>query len=112
MDEQLQQPQREPDRPFFKGFGITVLANLLGLLAYSGLLLMIESQTPDGARQGIFAFGVLFISLIHAAACFIASIVLFILKRPDLGTGFLLAALMIPLIGFSFCLGGYQGNFH
>ena len=110
MDEQLR--PTEPERPFFKGFGITVMANLLGLLAYSGLLLMIESATPGGASDGIFSFGVLIASFAHAAACLIASIVLFILKRADLGTGFLLSALVIPLIGFSFCLGGFHGNFH
>jgi hypothetical protein len=108
MDEQMPQPER----PFFKGFGITVLGNLLLLLAYSALLLIIENETPGGAREGIFSFGVLIASFTHAASCFIASIVLFILKRPDLGTGFLLSALVIPLIGFSFCLGGFHGNFN
>mgnify|MGYP001475732313 CR=1 FL=1 len=108
MDEQM----TPPERPFFKGFGIVVLANLLGLLAYSGLLLMIESQTPGGARDGIFSFGVLAVSFTHAVLCFITSIVLFIMKRPDLGTGFILSALVIPLIGFSFCLGGFHGNFN
>ena len=67
--------------------------NLLGLLAY-----------------GIIAHLVVIGSWIHLGLCVPAAIVFYILKKPSIGSGFLLASLFIGMIGFSMCLGVMAGG--
>lgn len=83
--------------------------NLLGLLAYSGLihlgLLVLGEDTQLGLVYSVIT------SWVHLALCVIAAIVFFILRKPSIGSGFLLAALFVGMIGFSMCVGVFASNY-
>ena len=55
---------------------------------------------------GEFSFTMLFWGAIQSVACFIAAIVLFIMKRPAYGLAFILASLVVLILGVSICFGG------
>jgi hypothetical protein len=90
-----------PQPPFVKGFGYTVLGNLVFLLLYSAIFLILENS-----HRNLFSTDVFFASFVHAAMYLLISIGCLFAKRPGLGLGILLSALVVPLIGFSICMVG------
>jgi hypothetical protein len=82
--------------------------NLLGLLGYGLVIhavILIQGQLMENAM-----FYTVIGSWIHLALCVPAAIVFYILKKPSIGSGFLLASLFIGMIGFSMCLGVMAGG--
>ncbi len=82
--------------------------NLLGLLGY-GLLIHVVMLIQGQLMENAMVYTVIG-SWIHLALCVPAAIVFYILKKPSIGSGFLLASLFIGMIGFSMCLGVMAGG--
>ncbi|HEX2901532.1 MAG TPA: hypothetical protein VHS96_17595 [Bacteroidia bacterium] len=77
--------------------------NLLGLLVYGIIVHLVVFIQDDPPSNGM-AYTVL-VSWIHVVLCVPAAIVFYILKKPSVGSGFLLAGLFLGMIGFSMCVG-------
>ena len=56
-----------------------------------------------------FALLMMFWIGLHTVVCLITAIVLFITKRPNYGLAFIIAMLIVPIVGASFCFGGANG---
>ena len=83
--------------------------NLLGLLAYGIIAHLVVLILCDRIENGMIytVIG----SWIHLGLCVPAAIVFYILKKPSIGSGFLLASLFIGMIGFSMCVGVFASNY-
>ena len=55
---------------------------------------------------GEFSFSMLFWGAFQSVVCFITAIVLFIMKRPEYGLAFILASLVVLVLGVSLFFGG------
>jgi hypothetical protein len=53
-----------------------------------------------------FIFGMVVSVALQSTACFVAGIVFFAMGRKPYGMAFLLASLLVGILGFSFCYGG------
>jgi hypothetical protein len=84
--------------------GKIVGINIAILIAYTIILGATDLMT--GGNQGYFLFGLMILPVIHAAIDFVLAIVYLVIGRQERGLGFLLSVLVVPLIGFSTCLGG------
>ncbi len=82
--------------------------NLLGLLAYGIIVHLVVLLRGELMENGML-YTVL-VSWIHVVLCVPTAIVFYILKKPSIGSGFLLASLFIGMIGFSMCLGVMAGG--
>ncbi len=81
--------------------------NLMVLLAYS-VAMYGSTARQQGGEMGFMASMMVMVAM-HSGVCFIASIVFVIFKRTHFGLAFLLATLLVAVIGFSFCLAGAKG---
>jgi hypothetical protein len=81
--------------------------NLAILLLYSAALFFLGGNGVE--KKLTFMVSMMVTVALHSAACFISSIIFFIIKRTNFGLAFLLATLLVGLIGFSLCLGGGMG---
>ncbi len=79
----------------------------LGVLLLVTILLYVTTIT--GHDKSGFAIFMMFWIALHTVVCLIAAIVLFITKRPEYGLAFIIAMLVVPIIGASFCFGGATG---
>jgi hypothetical protein len=89
-----------------ENFGKRALTHLIGLLAYSAILRIIDK--PNGGMMILLAF----IIVIHVMACFGFAITKFSSNKSQEGKQYLLIALLVLIIGFGTCLGLFTLNIH
>lgn len=77
--------------------------NLVILLAYSIVLGLVFQNDQDYLGFPIY---MMFAIGIQTIICFFTAIVFFILNKSDYGLAFIIAFLIVPLVGASFCFGG------
>jgi hypothetical protein len=90
--------------------GKVVGINLAVLLILTALFMAIDAGTAGGG--GTLVVGMLFLVPIQTLVCFIAAIVLFSRGRSNYGAAFIVAALMVAVVGFSACWGGMMVSFN
>lgn len=93
--------------------GKVVGINLAVLLALTGIFMAIDAASANDG--GFVMMGMLFLVPIQTLGCFITSLAMFAIKRNEYGLGFIVAALVVAVVGFSACWGGISvvgdGNF-
>jgi hypothetical protein len=78
--------------------------NLVVLLLVTGLLMGWDALT--GTDGGWFLGGMLFLLPTHVFGCLITAIVMFATNRTPSGLAWLVAMLVVAIVGFSACWGG------
>ena len=81
------------------------LINLLEWIIAHLVVLILGDRIENGMIYTVIG------SWIHLGLCVPAAIVFYILKKPSIGSGFLLASLFIGMIGFSMCVGVFASNY-
>ncbi len=84
--------------------GKVVGINLAALLGLTVLLVAIDAGTSGGG--GTVMGGMFLLVPLQTIGCFIAAIVFFVMGRSNYGLAFILASLVVAVVGFSACWGG------
>lgn len=78
----------------------------IGIFLFYSIVFPLLGQKGGLMTSSMFAYG-------HAAILFVVGIAfLFSEERRSTGAGMILASFLLAGIGFSFCLGGLELNFH
>lgn len=85
------------------------IAKVVGINLGVLLLITVVIYVTDTSNHSGFSILMMLWIALHTAICLIAAIVLFIMKRPNYGLAFIIAMLIVPIIGASFCFGGANG---
>ena len=79
--------------------------NMVAIACYGVIYAVLLSWNGNEQHLGV-AILMMFTVALHVAACLVASIVFYILRKNEYGSAFLLATLVVGLVGFSVCFGG------
>ncbi len=79
--------------------------NMVALAGYTAIFyFLLLTKLTDSISSG---FLMMVTVGLHAAACFLASLVFYFIGKTEYGSAFLLTTLVAGLVGFSVCFGGF-----
>jgi hypothetical protein len=79
--------------------------NMVALAGYTAIFyFLLLTKLTDSITSG---FLMMVTVGLHAAACFLASLVFYFIGKTEYGSAFLLTTLVAGLVGFSVCFGGF-----